>query len=83
MASPDFPNFWLRLIKLVVQTVRSKDDEEVNQKAYEHLKNLLMVVKQEERLSTECWMTTWEIASIENLRDEVDPPASVPNEQLP
>ena len=75
MACPDFPVFWIRLIRLIVQTVKAKNDEDINENAYESLKNLLLVVKSEERLSTEVWMQTWEEVdkTLSGLRQEIDP----------
>lgn len=69
--STDFYVFWMRLIKLVSQTVKQGD--EVNERTYEIIKNLLLVLKTEEEYPPEVWIATWEQVGLPTLRQELEP----------
>jgi len=71
-SASDFVSFWLRLIKLMNQTLRNKEGE-VNEKSFELMKNLMLVVKTEEVLTEEHWRMTWELVNLPELKEEVDP----------
>jgi hypothetical protein len=73
--STDFYVFWMRLIKLVSQTVKQGD--EVNERTYEIIKNLLLVLKTEEEYPPEVWIATWEQVGLPTLRQELEPAPEV------
>ena len=68
ISSADLEVFWLRLVKLLSQTLRYK--EEVNERSYELIKNLLLIVKAEGVLTEELWSETWNLVNLEDLKAE-------------
>jgi Sec7 domain len=69
-STPDFQVFWLRLVKLLAQTLRYKDD--VNEKSYELIKNLFLIVKTENIVSEDLWTETWNLIDSEELKSEIN-----------
>ena len=74
--SSEFYVFWMRLIKLVSQTVKQGD--EVNERTYEVVKNLLLVLKTEDEYPPEVWTATWEQVGLPALKQELEPVEQVP-----
>ena len=66
----DFQVFWLRLVKLLAQTLKSKD--QVNEKNYEIIKNLFIVIKSENVLTEESWTETWLLVNLDSLKEELN-----------
>ncbi|CAG9315835.1 GBF1 [Blepharisma stoltei] len=69
----EFTTFWVRLLKLLSQTLKNKESGDVNEKSYEMLKNLLLVLKTDNDLNQEQWTLTWEIINLDALRHEIEP----------
>lgn len=65
----DFHLFWLRLVKLLGQTLKNK--EEVNEKNFEIVKNLFLIIKSENVLTEEIWNETWTLINLDLLKQEV------------
>lgn len=65
----DFQLFWLRLVKLLGQTLKTK--EEVNEKNFEIVKNLFLIIKSENVLTEENWDETWTLINLDVLKEEV------------
>ena len=69
LTAQDFSVFWLRLVKLLAQTLRYKED--VNEKSFELIKNLFLIVKAENVVSDDLWNETWTLVNLEELKAEV------------
>lgn len=80
--APEFSNFWIRLMKLLSQTLKNKESGEVNEKSYELLKNLLLVAKTDNEITQEQWTTTWEVLSLDSLKYEIEPESIPPQQQM-
>jgi hypothetical protein len=65
----DFQSFWLRLVKLLSQTLKAKD--EVNEKNYEIIKNLFIIVKSEDIVTQDSWNETWNLVNLDCMKDEI------------
>lgn len=68
--SSDLGGFWLRLVKLLAQTLKNKD--EVNERSYELIKNLFLIMKNENAINEELWQETWVLVNLEALQNEVN-----------
>lgn len=72
-SASDFNSFWLRLVKLLSQTLKYKND--VNERSYELIKNLFLIVKNENVVSEELWAETWTVVNLEDLKAELVSPS--------
>ena len=69
-SAQDFQLFWLRLVKLLSQTLRQKED--INEQSYELIKNLFLIVKTENIVSEDLWTETWTLVNLEELKTEIN-----------
>lgn len=72
VVSDDFSIFWLKLVKLLSQTLKDHDEQgKVNEKSYELVKNLFLIMKNENVVDEGLWKETWLLVDLDELKAEV------------